>query len=862
MSALSKKISKTFSFIGQCFTFLLVPYSGVFADTMTVGSNSGSDSLSFNGNTATVSVPDVNAQYRSYTLSTTENLRDNIPATNSLTINEGNSDIIIRSGDLLFDALFSLALHENDENSVSEISDNAYNEGNPIQAPPGGYFETGRKWTYVWTRDTAYAVDLGLALIDPIRSRNSLAFKLSDRRDVSGAPEIIQDTGTGGSWPLSTDRVIWAIGAREVLRQLTGSARIHFRDTAYTAMVNTIASDRLVVFDPNDGLYTGEQSFLDWREQSYASWTAKDTVHIGMSKSLSTNVAHFIILELAADLASEKELTHEATQYQAWANNLKTAINANFWLADKGLYAGLIGSPLDSSAIEKYDLLGLSLAIISGVADQAKAEQIMANYPHSEVGPPVIWPQQPFTPIYHNRGIWPFVTAYSLRAAKVAHNDSVITHNVMSLINGSAINLSNMENFEFISLGNYVEDGEYSGPVINSQRQLWSVAAYISMTLDIIFGMETDESGIRFLPFITKDLRTNLFSNSSRLALSNLNYKGKTISVLINLPDTDGLTDGYYDIQSIQLNGSTISTDFVSESALQSSNVFEITLTQGPTRSKPMTIVKDTGDWREFFAPREPSITSVIASSGLLTVNFTANGETSVVFNIYRNGTKVASGINTTSWTDPNSSNYHNEVYLYSVEAEFTRSGHVSHHSRAQGFWPANTVESITFGDARLVSLDRASSELNHGRWHFNNWGKPHEVLEVQNFNPIRSGNYSLQVIYANAMGPVNTGVTASVKRIEIFNSENVKIHEDVVYMPHLPDWQTWSESSLINEVFLNDSEIYQIRISDYRNMSYFEHNRLYNLAPGQSETPINNRANIEGIKLLFLNNIPNTNGF
>jgi hypothetical protein len=159
---------------------------------------------------------------------------------------------------------------------------------------------------------------------------------------------------------------------------------------------------------------------------------------------------------------------------------------------------------------EKYDLLGLWLAILTGVADQSQAEQIMAHYPHSEVGPPVICPQQPFIKIYHNRAIWPFVTAYSLRAAKLAHNDSVVTHNVMSLINGAAMNLSNMENFEFTTLSNYHADGDYSGPEINSQRQLWSVAGYMSMVLDIVFGLETSDSGIRFKPFITKDLRTNL----------------------------------------------------------------------------------------------------------------------------------------------------------------------------------------------------------------------------------------------------------------------------------------------------------------------------------------------------------------
>jgi hypothetical protein len=819
------------------------------------GQNPDSATLQFNGETSTVTTPNLDTDFRSYTMTTTEDLRDGLPANKSVSFSEQADQMKIRTGNLMFDALFALSLKENSENSVNEISDGAYNHGDPIPAPSGGYFETGRKWTYVWTRDTAYAVDLSLALVDPVRSKNSLEFKLSDRRDIGGNPEIIQDTGTGGSWPLSTDRVVWAVGAHKVLNHLGGAERDTFRDKAYEAIVNTINSDRLVVYDSTDGLYTGEQSFLDWREQSYASYTANDTVHIGMSKSLSTNVAHYILLDLGAKIADEKNDISNRDRFAGWAADLKNAINSEFWLAGKGLYAGLIGTPLDQSVIEKYDLLGLNLAILSGVADQAKAEQIVANYPHSVVGPPVIWPQQPFIPIYHNRGIWPFVTAYTLRAAKTAKNDSVINHNVDSMMNGTAINLSNMENFEFQTLSNYYDDGDYSGPVINSQRQLWSVAGYISMVLDIVYGYESDDNGIKFDPFITNKMRTELFADAGELTLENISYRGKKINVTVTLPATQGETDGYLTIKNVTLNGNSIGTSTITEAQLLDENEVIVSMQQGTTSSSSMTVVQDTGDWREFFAPREPSITSVTEENGKLRVTYTANGETSVRFNIYRNGEKVASNLTGTTWLDPNSSDFNNTTYVYAVESEFTTSGHVSHHSRPQAYWPANSLEDITIGDSRLVSPDGASSEYNHGRNHYNNWGYPHQTLKVQNYSPHRSGSYSLQVLYANAMGPVNTGVTATVKHVKVYNSSQQLIHEDVVYMPHLESWSVWSESSFMDRVYLSDSQQYTIEITDYRNMSYFEHNKKYNLEHWEDEKPINNRANVTGVRMLFMGN-------
>ena len=131
----------------------------------------------------------------------------------------------LHSNHIWFDALYALAIEEVAQCSQDEISDASYNNGQSISAPEGGYFQTGLFWTYVWTRDTSYSIDLSLANIDPIRALNSLDFKLSERRE-GGNLQIIQDTGTGGSYPISSDRVVWSLGSRALLRQLQGETRL------------------------------------------------------------------------------------------------------------------------------------------------------------------------------------------------------------------------------------------------------------------------------------------------------------------------------------------------------------------------------------------------------------------------------------------------------------------------------------------------------------------------------------------------------------------------------------------------------------------------------------------------------------
>jgi len=150
---------------------------------------------------------------------------------------------------------------------------------------------------------------------------------------------------------VSSDRVIWARAAWELLKYLDDGTRTRFRDAAYNAIVNTVENDRVALYDSQDNLYRGEQSFLDWREQTYPSWTAYSVVHIGMSKTLSTNVNHCRTLDVAARLAEEKGQMAERDKYRGWADALKTAIDEQLWLASTGLYSTMKTTELDPSLL-------------------------------------------------------------------------------------------------------------------------------------------------------------------------------------------------------------------------------------------------------------------------------------------------------------------------------------------------------------------------------------------------------------------------------------------------------------------------------------------------------------------------------
>lgn len=160
-----------------------------------------------------------------------------------------------------------------------------------------------------------------------------LASKVSLMKKVNANGRIIQDTGSGGAWPVSSDRMIWAVAAYE-LYKVTGDR--DWLEYIYPVISNSMEDDLQTLYGTS-GLVRGETSFIDWREQSYPKWM--QTVDIYQSESLSTSVVHYQALRVLADIAQELGKKQEAAKYAGLADKLKEVINRELWLDDKGFYA-------------------------------------------------------------------------------------------------------------------------------------------------------------------------------------------------------------------------------------------------------------------------------------------------------------------------------------------------------------------------------------------------------------------------------------------------------------------------------------------------------------------------------------------
>lgn len=409
-----------------------------------------------------------------------------------------------------------------------------------------GTFRTGKLWEGVWTRDVSYSAILSLAHLEPDLVRNSLM------RKVDKKGRIIQDTGTGGSWPCSTDRVVWTIAAYEVYLE-TGD--LAWLKQIYPIAKRSMEADLAVAFDSSTGLFRGESSFIDWREQSYPKWM--QPADIAGSECLGTNAVFYRGLQVLSSMASKLGTIRgaDSKRYAKLAAELKLAINENLWMEDKGYYAQYLYGRDYKYLSPRSESLGESLCILWGIASSQQAERILHSMPVCDFGPTIFSPQISSEGSYHNDAVWPFVTSYYGMAAAKVGNRAGVMHALASNMRAATVFGSNMENM-------VASDGSKK-TALNSERQLWSVAGFEGLFKRALLGIEYTEDGIKLSPCVPASMK-------GYRVIEGLKYRRMTL-------DVEVIGEGSI-VKTCQLDGKDLVSAFV-PSFLEGKHVVKITMT-------------------------------------------------------------------------------------------------------------------------------------------------------------------------------------------------------------------------------------------------------------------------------------------
>jgi len=395
-----------------------------------------------------------------------------------------------------------------------------------------GALSAGAKWPGVWTRDVSLSTVLSLAIVAPDAAKRSLLAK------VDSTGRIIQDTGTGGSWPVSSDRMVWALAAWEVYA-MTGHRA--WLAQSYDIARRSALADLHAVRDPSTGLFDGESSFLDWREQSYPRWMQPADIY--RSQNLGTNAVHYAAYRALSKMA--RVLGTPEPRWKAIADSIQQGMNALLWQRDKGWYGQYRYGRTWLALSPRFEGLGASLAAIFGAAPAEQRDVLVRSAPVVAFGTPTIWPYIPGERLYHNATIWPFVTAYWTWAAASAGNTLAVQRGLDDATRSTALFLTNKENM-------VAATGHYEGTALNSDRQLWSVAGMLASTYRILFGMRLEDDCLSFRPMVPPSYR-------GERTLSGVHYRGATLTITVR-----GFGDS---VSDARLDGAPITRVEIPESA-------------------------------------------------------------------------------------------------------------------------------------------------------------------------------------------------------------------------------------------------------------------------------------------------------
>ncbi|MBE6250924.1 MAG: glycogen debranching protein [Bacteroidales bacterium] len=376
---------------------------------------------------------------------------------------------------------------------------------------PDGTLRTGLEWGGVWTRDVSYSTILSMAYMQPQAAMTSLLCKINSKG------EIVQDTGTGGAWPCSTDRMIW-VGAAWEIYKVTGDRQ--WLETVYPVAKKSLEVDMRTIYDEQTGLAKGESSFIDWRKNSYPLWM--ESADIYDSKCLGTNVVHYIALSSAAKMGRLLSDERSAEIFEAKAADVKAAVNGHLWMDDKGYYAQYLAGRDDDLIFTKSETLGHSLAVLYGVAEGERASRLSQSMPVMEFGAPVFWPFVPDQGPYHNRAVWPFVQSYWVLASAKTGNEQGVLHGVAAVWRAAMMYATNKENF-------VANDGNWRGTHVNSSNMLWSLSGSLGITFRTLMGISYDTpDALRFAPVVPEALRADRTVTGFRYrdAVLDINVKG------------------------------------------------------------------------------------------------------------------------------------------------------------------------------------------------------------------------------------------------------------------------------------------------------------------------------------------------
>ena len=334
-------------------------------------------------------------------------------------------------------------------------------------------------WGYPepYTRDLMFSI-LGIAvsgnqkLMDSIKKvLETLAKNQTQHGHISSLVHNADDRGASDTTPL----FLLGVG---IFRKTTGES--DFLEEAVNKALIWMEYQ-----SPSDRYLVAQQPTSDWRDEQWI-----------LGYGLFVNTLVYSYLKLLGKHERAEKLQHEMGRFTITSGVMHNHVHEGLVVKHKPYYA-LWSYKIHSS--ERFDLLGNSLAILSGLASPSRANDIVswietecANMQkRGELAvdlPPNFFPftkpedadWQPRDKIYnnpgdyHNGGIWPFICGFYVAALVSAKRFSLAEEKLVALTH--LVKLPNTQKVEY-GFNEWIK--AQTGKPMGQDWQTWSAALYL-----------------------------------------------------------------------------------------------------------------------------------------------------------------------------------------------------------------------------------------------------------------------------------------------------------------------------------------------------------------------------------------------
>ncbi len=445
---------------------------------------------------------------------------------------------VLHTDDPDIDRAFALAL--------DDLTDNIRPFMDGLLEAPAPVILAGNGYDTPWTRDAAINVWNGAGLLAPEAARNTLLSVLERGDDGPRA--------AGQYW----DAVIWAIGAWH--HWLYTGDRAFF-ELSKQAVINTLRYFEATEYDADRGLFRGPACYGDGVSAYPDRYAADDSCILSFTRAfperrvspgygipmftLSTNCLYFEAYRVAWRMTGDA----------AWlekAERIKRAINDTFWNERTGLYDYLVDG---EGRCEAQEALGMSFALLFGVADGARAARITRSMAVTPQGVPCLYPSfdryRALGYGRHSGTVWPHAQAFW--ATAVTRIDPAAFERELTALTRNALRDGQFSEIYHpetgLPYGGVQEDrGVLRADWVSQPRQTWSATGYLRMVLSGLAGLAFGENELRVRPTGIRRVH--------EMTLTGLRWRGLTIDLEIRDFDAEAtlrIDEGANGVRAVRL---------------------------------------------------------------------------------------------------------------------------------------------------------------------------------------------------------------------------------------------------------------------------------------------------------------------